>query len=152
ANIEGRSYEVFTFGRRLNEISQKDISLQGIAVDGVMALGNSPLRILEADEPSSQGKVLADTRCPISGKNTDADAEGDGPVRVESGSRVYHLCTMEHFQTLEQVVRTEETATSAGITSAQNIGPKRILLMRIDFSDAVGATATDVDATNTMND
>ncbi|HMC28389.1 MAG TPA: PKD domain-containing protein, partial [Verrucomicrobiae bacterium] len=154
ANIEGRSYEVYTYARRLNELSQKDISLQGIAVDGVMALSDSPLRILEPEEPSSKGKVNADSRCPISGKDTATNAteQGGSAIRVESGSQVYHLCSMAHFQTLEQAVRTEETASFAAATSAQNIGPKKILLMRIDFSDAPGATATDVDATNIMSE
>jgi hypothetical protein len=55
--LEGTEREVFAFGDRVHVQSKNRLSLHGIAIDEVMALDDSPVRIL--DEAEKQDRTLA---------------------------------------------------------------------------------------------
>ena len=64
ARVNGRVFAVHVYGRRLVDQDFAGVPLQGVAVDGVLALAESPLRILDPEEVAPQqrqeGKIAAD--------------------------------------------------------------------------------------------
>lgn len=46
-----KSYMAFVYGRTAGQSTRRNISLHGIAIDGALAVADSPLRILDPGEP-----------------------------------------------------------------------------------------------------
>lgn len=138
ATIDGWKYEAFVYGRRVNQPTRENISLHGIALDGVMAVSDSPVRVLEKGEPPSAGKVFAPAECPISGKSTAA-------VWAESGNTVYQFCTAEHASDLAERLWEAEQSTTA-----VTIGAFSALILVVDFPDVPGGNTTVSNALDVM--
>ncbi len=64
---DGRRFETHVYGRRLDVASKQGMSLHGVAVDNVLALHESPLRVLEANEKESRGLVATDIAVEVGG-------------------------------------------------------------------------------------
>jgi hypothetical protein len=146
AVIDGRIYQAHTFGRRLNEPSRHDVSLHGFAIDGVLALSDSPMRVLAAGESPARAKLQATSACPISGKAVPAqfaDGASLGAPFVESGDTVYRVCGSNHLPALaEQLAREENSFNLAAANPARNLGVKSVLVMIVDFPDRPGGNTT----------
>src|SRR5262245_18191020 len=153
ATIGGRPYEAFVYGRRASQRTSREVSLHRIAVDGWLALSDSPVRVLDPEEPASAGKQPANNQCPISGKavaSTTAQLSTPETPLVESGDRVYQLCSLAHVAALsEQLWSQEQTVATANWLST---GANDVLVMVVDFPDLPGANATANDVHNVMND
>jgi hypothetical protein len=105
--------------------------LHGVALDDVIALSDSPVRLLEPGEPPSPGKKLAAAQCPISGSDATA-------AFAESGSRTYPLCSAAHVDALAEMVSQQELqATSNATTGAQSA-----LVIIVDFPNLPHANTT----------
>jgi hypothetical protein len=65
AVIDGRRYRAYVAGHRLGVVTRRDIPLQGIAIDGVIALVDS-----EAEEPEVEESVLAPAASPAAAGET----------------------------------------------------------------------------------
>ncbi len=91
----GERYEAFTYGRRLNQRTGRGLSLHGIAVDGRMALHESPLRLMETGERFAAGskvfEYLCETGAVVETNDAPAEVRG-GTVAAESPGGVYLLC------------------------------------------------------------
>src|ERR1700690_4113744 len=84
-HLGGHTYHASVYGRRLGETTKFGIPLNGIVVDGVMAVHESALRELEADETPGPTSPVVDLR-------TAADkASNLPPVFGEMGTRIYHF-------------------------------------------------------------
>ena len=55
AAIGESRYEVFTYGRRLNVTTKERLSLQGMAIDEILAMGEGPIRVLSEAEIRDRG-------------------------------------------------------------------------------------------------
>ncbi len=55
AAIEESRYEVFTYGRRLNVTTKERLSLHGMAIDEILAMGEDPIRVLSEAERLDRG-------------------------------------------------------------------------------------------------
>jgi len=155
--LNGREYQAFVSGRRLGETTKLGIPLHGIVLDGVMAVGESVLRTLEADETSGSGSAVVDLR------STAEKAVASPAVFGEMSGRIYRFASAEQLRQME--VRLEAAEAQAGprpIQSAAEIlnqpvptggsgstnlpnppsawttGGKNILIIRVDFSDIPG--------------
>jgi|GEM_PF-862947 len=64
AHVNGRAFAAHVYGWRLVDQDFDGVPLQGVAVDGVLAVAESPLRVLDAEEVAPQqrqaGKIAAD--------------------------------------------------------------------------------------------
>lgn len=135
-NLEGRSYQAFVFGRREHVLTKNRMAVDGIAVDDVMALSDRPARAPEPDEPPPAG--------PAEVVERDGDEVVDGTaVPVIAGGRSYRVCCLAHADALEQEMIAAEDAVGpdAGFDvqpSAWTEGPKKALVIRVDFSDVPG--------------
>ncbi len=55
ASIGESRYEVFTYGRRLNVTTKERLSLHGMAIDEILAMGEDPIRVLSEAERLDRG-------------------------------------------------------------------------------------------------
>ena len=150
--LNGQTYQAQVFGRRISQSSKYNIPLQGIVLDGVMALDESPLRLLEAGE-SSSGAL---------------DAFGFGnyassaPVFAEVAGTPYRFASPQHLQKAKAELEAAESGlgpnpvrssaevlesggasgpqpgNGANPPTAWTTGEKRVLIIRVDFSDLTG--------------
>lgn len=126
ANVEGRHFLAYRYGDRQLTPSLNDVSLHGIALDGKLAVLDSPVRKLEA------GETATDTseKCIVTGGVTvvpdqpaaDPPAPGEKPAEVETttmlvGTHGYIMCCpfcAEDLETrLERLERQMMTMTAA---------------------------------------
>src|SRR5436190_6910053 len=139
ATVDGRNYEAFVYGRRLNQPTGTGVSLHGVALDGVIALSASPVRLLEPGEPPTPGKKLAAAQCPVSGSD-------DVTAWAESGSQTYRLCSAEHGNALSESVWQQELQATASPTT----GAQSALVLIVDFPNLTHANTTQGGATQSM--
>lgn len=160
ASVNGKHYEAFVYGRRDLWQSKVDISILGIAVDHQLAVSESPLRVLEPGEIPEAGKTVNKV-CPISGRaspiSADAPLNEQELTAVEVAGEVKQLCSPAHVPFYEFKLTQAEAAAgpysgalilgSGGpdptnapgdVPSEWTHGPKRLLIIRVDFSDAPG--------------
>lgn len=170
ALVNGQEFRAHTYGRRdtLNTLAQA--SLNGIALDGQMAVSDSPVRVLEAGE-------TADTRsvtqvCPVSGIVTEVAA--DEPLNVgaseatataiEVNGKIEVLCEPDHVLQRESALAAAEGGTRPQVVAGNNLpgtsgvvnrpaqawthGTKKVLIIRVQFTDKMG-TPLNQSASNT---
>ena len=143
-----RSYQAFVYGRRLTQTSQPNLPLHGIAIDDLLALDESPVRILEAGESPDPAKHQRDQICAVSQKpagfnQSPDDAEPD--VIAEIGDEVHFLCSRGHVYLVEKnLIALEGGAanrraiTRSGpmaSTAASTTGARSLLYLRVRFAD-----------------
>lgn len=150
--LNGQSYQAHVFGRRAGQTTKFNIPLQGIVLDGVMALDENPLRQVEAGESA--------TGAP------DALGFGDyaspAPVVAEVGGELYRFASPQHLQKVKRELEAAEAGLGPNpVKSATQVlgsgggpgpqsgtgedpptpwttGQKRVLIIRVDFSDLTG--------------
>ena len=150
-SIGDRRFEAFVFGDRLSQKTTRGISLHGVALDGSLALSESPLRAFEAGEPVPADKPLAAGICVVSRQPTAPTAAGPRPnaVAAESADRVYWLCRGGHLAEAAEGVTAQEAGTAA-LTYGTS-GDRSVLVMMVDFPDLGGGAATETVALNSIN-
>jgi hypothetical protein len=141
-----QAYQAFVYGRRLTQPSQQNLPLHGIVIDGLLALDESPVRILEPGESPDPSKRQLDQLCAVSQKpagfNQDTtDAEPD--VTAEIGDEIHFLCSSGHVSMVEKNLLaledggTRRTTTRPVTMSSLPIttGAKTLLYIRVRFAD-----------------
>lgn len=179
ALVAGQEYRAYTFGRRAQSTTLPVASLNGIALDGQAAVNDSPIRVLEAGEEAGDRAVLS--VCSVSGIESEVAATGplnggaEPPRALEANGRVEIVCSPEHVAQREvtlahlegsgsEVLAGNNLPGSSGVVGrpAQSWthGTKKLLIIRVDFSDKTGtplnrsdsnATITDAYAVNLIN-
>lgn len=146
--MAGREFRAVVFGRRLDEASKTDIPLHGIALMGRMAVSEDPVRVLQPSEAIPAAEAV----CSLSG----AAAEALGtPLAIDAGNAQEWVCSTAHVSALnERLLKAEAGGGSPdaeGILrpeSAYTEGLKKVVFIRVDFTDLPGAPFTDERATN----
>lgn len=142
AVIGDHEYEAFVYGDRASQRTHGNISLHGVAIDGEIALSDSPLRVFEEGETVPADKPLAADSCPVSRQPTAPTKTGPRPnaVAAESGTHVYWMCHGKHVAAAAEGVAAEEIQFPfAAYASA---GARSALVIVVDFSDKPGAPST----------
>lgn len=155
--LDGITYTAHIFGRRHGQTTADQASLHGIVLDHQLALHASPLRVLdpgerpagnlEARDPAT-GLLLAAGGDPLASQATT-------PALVEFAGRWWALADPGLLEKLERSLRAMETLPgpvvppfepgvlieppmAAAAPTAWTTGAKRLLVIRIDFSDVPG--------------
>ena len=165
AVVDGREFHAYTYGRRARVPRVENASIQGIAIDGALAIDDSPVRVLEAGE-STAGRTVVSV-CPVSGTATplpaDAAPAAPGAAAVEADGKIYVLCHASHLSAFaaklvarESVTAADGGAGSSGVTGrpAQTWthGSKKVLIIRVDFSDKTGTPVNPSDSQSITED
>jgi hypothetical protein len=149
ATIGNKRYEAFVYGRRANHLTMRNVSLNGVAIDDVLAVNENPVRVMDAAEAAAarNKKMQEEVFCAISGDET--TSKGTETVVEVDGTAVF-LCSDLHVEDLNQrLVAAEGIENPAGasgedpLPSAYTEGVKRLIFIRVDFSDLAGGPFSD---------
>lgn len=148
ATINGRSYDVFTYGKRLGQRSANGIALQGIALarevgapaagTRLLALAAESARILQREEVAdliAAGKVKSDAICSVSGQVSG----GAGQQTVaDFGGDFRSFCHASHAAEFNFNLANlaGNTGGGGGLPVASGAqGAKKLLFIRLRFPD-----------------
>ncbi len=136
--INDREYRVHVYGDRLADSSLPATSLIGIALDGHIAASDSRHRILTADE------TVASSPSAIA-------VEANGRVTILTSPSALHAFVAELRASEANPLHLEADSGAGSSTlsgrpsQAWTHGNKRLLVIRVDFSDLTGAPVNDAD-------
>ncbi|MBI5772147.1 MAG: hypothetical protein HZA89_00205, partial [Verrucomicrobia bacterium] len=160
----GRTYRAFVYGRRTESVKWvAGTSLNGVAVDELLAINESPLRRLEPGEiPPPSATVVQ--FCPVSGIKTELKKPG-APVEettpaAQVGPEVVIFCDGAHIVDYEQQLIYAEASTGSptrftGILPAAPtpaMGQIRVLFIPMTFADQNTMTTTEAKAYEIFRD
>ena len=170
AFIDRVEYQAHVYGRRAEQTTKEGASLHGIALDGELALHESPLRVLE---PGEIPQSAAAATCPVSDLavaplNLAAGVNRDSLDVVEAAGRIFEFCGGAHM--LEDFAQrladgegssdprvtlplsgAAEPRTGAEVATAWTTGNTKVLIIRVDFSDKPGEFITEAAAQTRMD-
>jgi hypothetical protein len=152
AVIGDQKFDAYVYGDRAAQRTKLNVSLHGVAVDGALALSDSPLRVFEEGEPVPAEKPLAADSCPVSRQPTAPTKDGPraGAVAAESGDHIYWMCHGSHVRAAaDQVAADEAQFTFAAFLAS---GIRKALVIVVDFSDLSGPASPIATVDSTMND
>jgi len=138
---DGRRFRTFPIQARREFATQNNIAVGGIALDGVLALGQ-PVRLLSRAEAVELGASARDAVCSISGQTA---ATGIDPAAVEVGGEIRWVCQTGHMEPLNE----KTLAADKGSPPKALFGVQRALLMLVDFTDA-SVSCSALEVSNTM--
>lgn len=152
----GRTYETYVYGRReFDYRSKPEVHVIGVAMEGELALSESPLRRLEPGEIPPAGKKQVEV-CPVSGKNTARAMPPPTPVAetvtaVETGDEVIFLCDGAHIRAYENGLIMGEAGTGGAQSftgampsaSVPSVGVVKVLYVPAVFADQSQTPATE---------
>lgn len=148
--IGSKSFRAFVYGKRVHQKSQKNVFLHGIAIDGLMAVHEAPLRRLEPDEEVTKPGEL-DT-CAFCG----APVSPEDAVLADVGDKIVAACGETDFRKLAEQLAGDEGSVygNAGVLllDSWTQGPKRLLFMRVAFPDDPSEPISEDAACSMMND
>jgi hypothetical protein len=143
-----RAYDAYVYGRRVDQSINRAIPLHGIAVDEALAVHEQPARLLEREELADFRKTrppAEDVVCPLSG----LPAVQAG---ADVGGQLVPLCEGGHIEGLNARLAADEgTGVVMAAASPWVTGPKKLLYIRVDFSDLPGEPVTQAVAQSTMD-
>jgi hypothetical protein len=151
ALIGGVSYTAHVYGRREAQTALSDVSLHGVALDGHLALHESPLR---APEP---GELAAGAHAPWVAAAADTLEEPAAPhaAPAEAAAGVCPACAALLADEAARLAAEEDaapvSATAAEPERPQTVGTKQVLVIRVDFSDLPGDPVAQATAANLLN-
>ena len=148
---DGREFAAFTFGQRNFVPTRDNIAVQGIALDGKLALTELPGRVMEPveiDELRAAGEKAP--VCPTSGLNT-SDAVDEIAVDWDGSSYTFFCGPIHALDSMMAAFGEEKAGGGVVAQSANTEGEKKLLIIRVDFPDAPGQVVSDTIMTSLIN-
>jgi hypothetical protein len=147
-DVGGARYEAHVYGEREGQPSLRDVPLHGIALDGHLALAESPYRRLESSEIALARRQAVDPVCSVSQANLSITRVS--PQVAMAGGEIVWTCGTAHLEALhDQSIRSalgsesSDASDTPRLKRAYTEGTKRLLFIRVDFSDLPGAPFSD---------
>jgi hypothetical protein len=155
-SVGDRAWRAYTYGSALLRPTLTDVPLHGIALGGLFALDPNAVRILDADEAARMATPAKDALCAVSNEPVTTFAE---EVPVDAGGHTAWLCSAAHTENYNEQLILASVDKGNGTDadgvfrqkSAYTEGLKRLLILRVDFSDLAGAPLSDAAGTNMLN-
>ena len=155
-SLGDRAWRAYTYGPALLRPTLTDVPLHGVALDGLFALDPNAVRILDADEVARMATPSKDALCAVSNQPVTTFAE---EVPVDAGGHTAWLCSAAHTENYNERLILASVDKGNGTDadgvfrqkSAYTEGLKRLLILRVDFSDLAGAPLSDAAGTNMLN-
>lgn len=155
ATISGKEYETFTYGERLGVPTRNQIALSGIVVDNLFAWSENALRILDSDETEA---ALAQNADPICSVSQQAALPSQQVIAGELAGQNVFFCMPEHAQQAnDRIVAASggppspDGGTGGPQASAWTEGLKKLLIIRVDFTDVTNVSLSDIGCVNLIN-
>lgn len=141
------SHRAFVFGRRETQQTKSGLPLHGIAIDGALALDETPFRPLDDSEKSAHGLAPDQTAVFVGAKLTVVASAAEF-TRLREQLLAAEAQPGPHVAELRSgSPETHPVPGAVAVTSPPSWinGTKRVLWLKIDFSDDAGAAYTDVE-------
>ena len=145
---DGQVFDAYTYGRRGAIPTRDNIAIHGLALDDKLALSEFPGRVLDPSELTA--RVEAGQSVGLSQQQTDA---ADGPVIAFGDGRITRYADdTQAIAALLLAEGAEQSGATAALASdldgviaasPQTEGQKTLLIIRVDFPDFQGQSATD---------
>lgn len=164
-SLQGRTFKAYLYGRRVRQMSEKDVALHGIAVGNVLALHEDPLRVLEEDEAAAavaRGSVAGASACALCGATL---LDGTRATVLDHAGYLVAACSASHGATLNRSLAEAEskvklmaqTPVGAGnseppVPPTGTFGTKRVLYMPVVFRDDQQVQITADEARRVMDE
>ena len=155
-SLGDRAWRAYTYGSALLRPTLTDVPLHGVALDSLFALDPNAVRILDANEVAQMATPAKDALCAVSNQPVTTFAE---EVPVDAGGHTAWLCSAAHTENYNERLILASVDKGNGTDadgvfrqkSAYTEGLKRLLILRVDFSDLAGAPLSDAAGTNMLN-
>lgn len=155
-SVGDRAWRAYTYGPALLRPTLTDIPLHGIALGGLFALDPNAVRVLDPDEAARLATAAKDALCAVSSQPVTTFTE---EVPVDAGGHTAWLCSAAHTEHYNERLILASVDKGNGTDadgvfrqkSAYTEGLKRLLMIRVDFSDLAGAPFSDAAGTNMLN-
>lgn len=144
AGLGGETYTAYTYGRRAAQPTKEGASLHGIVLDAAMAVHESPLHVLEEAAVASAGWRLA-----AQGRTWVVAPQAAAVEQVESRLIAAEEVAGPRVPVVD--VESAEPPRGAAPPTSNTIGAKRVLAIRVDFSDLPGESVTEAALEATLN-
>ena len=141
------SHRAFVFGRRETQQTKSGLPLHGIAIDGALALDETPFRPLDDAEKSAHG-LAPDQTAVFVGTKLTVFASAAEFARLREQLLAAEAQPGPHVAELRSgSPEIHPVPGTAAVTSPPSWinGTKRVLWLKIDFSDDAGAAFTDAE-------
>ncbi len=142
--LNGVRYRAFVYGERLGDVTLRGIPLVGIALGQRLAVAEFSVRRLAGISPARPPADCVTCATPVS-----FGPENPEAVVLDSADGVVAACCAGHAGAFAEAAEAEMNAARAvALASSAITGQKRLILIRVDFSDLPGAPFTDAQGTN----
>jgi hypothetical protein len=145
---DGRVFDTHTYGRRGAIPTRDNIALHGVALDGKLALSDFPGRMLEPSEIAARVEAGQSV-----GESQEQTAAADGPViAFGDGRMIRYPDETQAIAALLLAEGEEQSGATAALASdldgviaysPKTEGEKTLLIIRVDFPDFQGQSASD---------
>lgn len=147
--LNGRVFRAFVSGRREGQTTVRGVAVHGVAVDDLLAVAESPLRLLEPTEAAMairNGWVPEHAVCAVTGGvATRVAAHGDTLLAVADAGVAAELA--RRLASVEPGFRRSQEPPSF---QQWTRGVKRLLFMRVRFPDDVREPISEAEAAEVM--
>lgn len=153
ATLGGQDYEAHVYGWRLGEPTRRDVPLNGIVLGRLLAVSAHVVRILDPVEASARATSPSSATEPVCAVSGQPVSARPAAITVEAGGRFFRVCGVDHAADLDaRLVRIEaadgepargdvggsDPGEAVPQASAFTEGIKRLLVIRVDFTDLPG--------------
>lgn len=151
---DGRVFDTYTYGRRGAMPTRDNIAIHGVELDGKLALSEFPGRALEPSELTARaaaGQVPSESPEPTDGTRP-ADAADEVVIAFGDSRMIRYHDEIQAVAALLLEEGTEQSGTTAALAddldgviaySPMTEGQKTLLIIRVDFPDYQGGSASD---------
>lgn len=153
ATINGRTFDAYVYGRRLEQPTRRNIPLNGVALGSDIAIASNPARVLDAEETEAIKETIATE--PVCGTSGLPSTTYGDETALDVGGQVYFFCQSSHAEAFNETLIDQEQNLPLGDTgggevaaSAWTEGQKQLILIRVDFPDLMGDPFPDTTGTN----
>ena len=106
--LNGVTYRAAVYGRRASQATKYNIPLQGIALDGALALDENVLTAAPGDESSNPSEPILDLNAAANSL-----AGTSSPVLARMGGTLYRFASAEHLRQSEALLEAAESRPGA---------------------------------------
>jgi hypothetical protein len=137
ALVEGRQFEVYTYGKRLATLTKDRVALHGIALDGALALSEDPYRRLEGPEWAAAGQPARGVAVAV-GTTIKTFVSESALASWSEGVQREEAAPGPNIAGTDPTESADNAAVAEAVAAGWTTGEKKVLVIRVDFSDVPG--------------
>ncbi|HLS27905.1 MAG TPA: hypothetical protein VK041_04595, partial [Opitutales bacterium] len=147
--LEDARYEAYVYGAWLAVRSVEDVFVHGLAIDHLLAIDESPARILGSREAEDVAAFAAMYSPPQGEEHSE---ENPQTIVAETASGYMRFCCDAHFAAYSAEPMNWGPLQRQALAAYETIGEKSVLVIRVDFEGEPGESVSEFEAYSVMMD